>query len=181
MQGGGTIVASKGGPKAAGSSGSSGVPNDTTVRGATGDYGPQDFESGTMVYNKDGQKESPPYLKHLTGNKQDEAGWTGTMVKPKGAGGSGPAKPAGKDAKDNKAVVPAASSEFASYYKSGKTLEVNENSSLVDLRKGLISLNKAYERELTELDAFYSDKRKLLQAHIAKREKDDKEAKAKGK
>jgi len=58
---------------------------------------------------------------------------------------------------------------------------VNENSSLVDLRKGLITLNKAYERELTELDAFYSDKRKHLQTLIAKREKDDKEAKAKGK
>jgi len=46
-------------------------------------------------------------------------------------------------------------------------MDLNAKSPLVDLRKGLITLNKAYERELTELDAYYSDKRKQLQGFIS--------------
>jgi len=48
------------------------------------------------------------------------------------------------------------------------------------LRKGLITLNKAYEKELMELDAFYSEKRKSLQGLIASKEKQENMAKKKG-
>jgi len=47
------------------------------------------------------------------------------------------------------------------------------------LRKGLITLNKAYEKELMELDAFYSDKRKQLQTLILAKEKQEMQAKKK--
>lgn len=43
---------------------------------------------------------------------------------------------------------------------------MSDKSSLLDLRKSLIALNKAYEKEKAELDAFYADKRAVLQRMI---------------
>jgi len=60
---------------------------------------------------------------------------------------------------------------FMQYYKSGKKLEVNADSSLLELRAGLISLNKAYEEEMAALEAFYSDRRKQLQSLILEKER----------
>jgi len=102
-------------------------------------------------------------------------GWTGTMVKPTASMKKDQSKDlaasaaSAKDKKESKTSDKDGS--FSQYYKTGKQLEVNEKSSLVDLRKALITLNKAYERELTELDAFYSEKRKQLQAIITAKEK----------
>jgi len=108
-------------------------------------------------------------------------GSTGTIVKPRT--NKNVEKKESKDEPSSSVSVTMSGgpSHFSSYYKTGKQLEVNEKSSLVELRKGLITLNKAYERELTELDAFYNEKRKQLQALIAQKEKEDAKAKNKPK
>jgi len=207
--GGGTIVPGKdlknGAPSTASAAGT--IDAGTVVpSGGTGDFGtgggPDFGESGTMVYNKanEGKKAPAAYMKPMTGKKKaalvaaaqaqagqdddDEASdgvWTSTMMKPKP--GAAAIK---KETKEKKESLKASSSSgsvgdatFSSYYKTGKQLEVNEKSSLVDLRKGLITLNKAYERELTELDAFYSEKRKQLQALISAKEKEEKDKQTK--
>jgi len=51
-------------------------------------------------------------------------------------------------------------------------LDVDQNSSLLDLRMSLISLNKAYEDEMTALEQFYSKRRQQLKDMIAKKEKE---------
>jgi len=76
-----------------------------------------------------------------------------------------------KDAKKNEA------SDFAQYYKTGKSLEVSDRSSLIELRKALIALNKAQEKELTALHAFYSEKRSALLSLIERQERAEKKAK----
>jgi len=67
--------------------------------------------------------------------------------------------------------------DFAQYYKTGKSLEVSDRSSLIELRKALIALNKAQEKELTALHAFYSEKRSALLSLIERQEKAEKKAK----
>jgi len=68
-------------------------------------------------------------------------------------------------------AVPLTDASFTSFFKSGRSLEVNEKTSLTDLRKGLITLNKEYEKELTELEQFYTEKRNTLKALISTKEK----------
>jgi len=58
------------------------------------------------------------------------------------------------------------------YYRTGQALDVDQNSSLLDLRMSLISLNKAYEDEMTALEQFYSKRRQQLKDMIAKKEKE---------
>jgi len=69
-------------------------------------------------------------------------------------------------------VSPSAPGEFMQYYRTGQALDVDQNSSLLDLRMSLISLNKAYEDEMTALEQFYSKRRQQLKDMIAKKEKE---------
>lgn len=65
------------------------------------------------------------------------------------------------------------------YYKTGKSLDVSPDMSLIELREQLIALNNAYDEELRALERFYEEKRKTLQALIAAKEKEE-AAKKKG-
>ncbi len=47
-----------------------------------------------------------------------------------------------------------------------QSLDVNDTSSLVELQRAMIALNRAHENELSELENFYSDKRNYLQTLI---------------
>jgi len=61
---------------------------------------------------------------------------------------------------------------FMQYYRTGQSLDVDQNSSLLDLRMSLISLNKAYEDEMTALEQFYSKRRQQLKDMIAQKERE---------
>jgi len=61
---------------------------------------------------------------------------------------------------------------FMQYYRTGQSLDVDQNSSILDLRMSLISLNKAYEDEMTALEQFYSKRRQQLKDFIAKKERE---------
>jgi len=186
------------------------VDSGTVVpKSGTSDFGPDFGSQGTMVYNKATEKKKEPasYMKHLAGkpiaqgetDSDGSEGWTETILK--GKGGPTIKKQEKKETKDvketkeTKQTAPSSpqqsstitnatsptSASFSSYYRTGRQLEVGENSSLVELRKGLITLNKAYEKELMELDAFYSDKRKQLQTLIGAKEKQETQEKNKKK
>jgi len=124
------------------SSGGTMVKHDKESGGNGG--GTMVFNSGTMEMKQNKKKES----------KTNSQG-TGTMVSKGGGGGS--SSPAG---------------EFMQYYRTGQSLDVDQNSSLLDLRMSLISLNKAYEDEMTALEQFYSKRRQQLKEMIAKKEKE---------
>jgi hypothetical protein len=63
------------------------------------------------------------------------------------------------------------------YYRNGQSLDVDGQSSLLDLRMSLISLNKAYEDEMAALEAFYAKRRQQLKDLITKKEKEAEAAK----
>jgi hypothetical protein len=118
---------------------------------------------GTMVYNSGTMElKSGSTLK---AKKETKSGTlfsgSGTMV----------ARGGGTTAKE-----PSTSGEggstFMQYYRTGQSLDVDQNSSLLDLRMSLISLNKAYEDEMTALEQFYSKRRQQLKDMIAQRERE---------
>lgn len=55
------------------------------------------------------------------------------------------------------------------YYRSGKPLDVSSKSSLAELRASLTYLNQAYEEEVSALQHFYGEKKKMLQTLLEKR------------
>jgi len=118
--------------------------------------------SGTMVYNSGTmelkKKKFDPKVP-TTGTTSFTG--TGTMVVGKGSGSS-----------TSSSASPSAPGEFMQYYRTGQALDVDQNSSLLDLRMSLISLNKAYEDEMTALEQFYSKRRQQLKDMIAKKEKE---------
>lgn len=59
--------------------------------------------------------------------------------------------------------------DFLHYYRTGQSLDVDQNSGLLDLRMSLITLNKAYEDEMQALEAFYAKRRQQLEEMIAKK------------
>jgi len=126
------------------SSGGTMVKHDKESGGGGNGGGTMVFNSGTMEIKQKKKKES----------KTNSQG-TGTMVSKGGGGGT--SSPAG---------------EFMQYYRTGQSLDVDQNSSLLDLRMSLISLNKAYEDEMTALEQFYSKRRQQLKEMIAKKEKE---------
>eukprot|EP00457_Paulinella_chromatophora_P005908 gb/GEZN01005926.1/.p1 GENE.gb/GEZN01005926.1/~~gb/GEZN01005926.1/.p1 ORF type:complete len:467 (+),score=87.63 gb/GEZN01005926.1/:210-1610(+) len=52
--------------------------------------------------------------------------------------------------------------ESRQFYRTNQALDVDSNSSLMDLRMTLISLNKAYEDEMAALEVFYATRRQQL-------------------
>jgi len=111
---------------------------------------------GTMVYNS-GTME----LKSTTKGRKDSTKASGTLFS-----GSGTMVARGvKDSNDGGA-------SFMQYYRTGQSLDVDQNSSLLDLRMSLISLNKAYEDEMTALEQFYSKRRQQLKDMIAQKERE---------
>lgn len=104
---------------------------------------------------------------------EDTTGWTSTMLKSKPGGAK--KEPSASSSASASASASSTGTAPGAYYKTGKQLEVNEKSSLVELRKALITLNKAFERENQELEAFYSEKKKQLTALITAKEKAEKD------
>jgi serine/threonine protein kinase len=58
-------------------------------------------------------------------------------------------------------------SDFTEFFKTGRKLEVTENSSLFQLQQALITLNKAYDEEASALDRYYDARRAELQSMVA--------------
>jgi len=131
------------------SNGGTMVKHDKESDGGNGG-GTMVFNSGTMEIKQKKKKESKI-------NSQGTSIFTGTGTMVSKGGGGGSSSPAG---------------EFMQYYRTGQSLDVDQNSSLLDLRMSLISLNKAYEDEMTALEQFYSKRRQQLKEMIAKKEKD---------
>eukprot|EP00462_Mataza_sp_D1_P027982 CAMPEP_0175175220 /NCGR_PEP_ID=MMETSP0087-20121206/33079_1 /TAXON_ID=136419 /ORGANISM="Unknown Unknown, Strain D1" /LENGTH=463 /DNA_ID=CAMNT_0016466801 /DNA_START=19 /DNA_END=1410 /DNA_ORIENTATION=- len=52
------------------------------------------------------------------------------------------------------------------HFKMGKPLEIDESSSLLEIRNSLTNLNKAYEIEAKAMEAWYNEKRKIIQQMI---------------
>lgn len=104
-------------------------------------------DSGTMVVSSAPKKKAaePAFMKQFH-NKDDR-----TVKKPGGGGAAAAAAPAG---------------DTELYFRTGKKLEVSKDSTLLDLQKALIQLNKAYDEECAELDRFYEVRRKELQQLI---------------
>lgn len=63
---------------------------------------------------------------------------------------------------DEKAKPKSENIEIANFFHTSKKLEINPNSSLVELQQALITLNQAYEEESAALERFYEEKKKQL-------------------
>jgi len=59
-------------------------------------------------------------------------------------------------------------------YKNDKKLNLNEESSLIELKKTFLALNKAYDEEISALEAYYSTRRKEIESFIVAKEKSQK-------
>jgi len=125
--------------------------------GTTHFTGQQNNNQGTMVYNS-GTME-------LKGGGTIKARKDSTKVSGTLFSGSGTMVARGKDSNDG-------ATSFMQYYRTGQSLDVDQNSSLLDLRMSLISLNKAYEDEMTALEQFYSKRRQQLKDMIAQKERE---------
>jgi len=162
----GTVDASKGTFVFSSTSGGTMVKHssDPTVSGTGTTRG---LGSGTMVYNSGTMDVKKKKIEPKISSSGTTAfTGTGTMVVGKGTGSS-----SGSSASSS-SVSPSAPGEFMQYYRTGQALDVDQNSSLLDLRMSLISLNKAYEDEMTALEQFYSKRRQQLKDMIAKKEKE---------
>jgi len=115
---------------------------------------------GTMVYNSGTMElKSGSTLK-----ASKKEGKTGTLFS-----GSGTMVARGGSTKETSSE---GGGNFMQYYRTGQSLDVDQNSSLLDLRMSLISLNKAYEDEMTALEQFYSKRRQQLKDMIAQKERE---------
>jgi len=111
---------------------------------------------GTMVYNSGTMElKGGGTMK----NRKDSTKASGTLFS---GSGTMVAKPKDSDGAPS----------FMQYYRTGQSLDVDQNSSLLDLRMSLISLNKAYEDEMTALEQFYSKRRQQLKDMIAQKERE---------
>eukprot|EP00808_Paulinella_micropora_P006200 g22531.t1 len=104
--------------------------------------------TGTVVGPAAGKKDG-------TKKKGDAWNASGTIVQSAAAAGS-----------DGKQTEP----ESRQFYRTNQSLDVDANSSLLDLRMTLITLNKAYENEMASLEAFYATRRQQLKDLIKAKE-----------
>jgi len=119
---------------------------------------PNNNNQGTMIYNNSGTME----LKGSTiKSRKDSTKATGATL----YSNSGTMVARNKESSDG-------GTSFMQYYRTGQSLDVDQNSSLLDLRMSLISLNKAYEDEMTALEQFYSKRRQQLKDMIAQKERE---------
>lgn len=70
--------------------------------------------------------------------------------------------------------------DLPNYYMDDEKLEVDESSSLLDLRSEMLKLNKSMDQEQANMEKTYRDLRKQLQTMIAAKEKNSKKSKKPG-
>jgi len=152
------------------------INNQTKNFGTTvvNDVDPQNFNTMVVTKPTDEVKEKtskPGYMKH-----RDHMGMSRHMGQSRTAQNMnvGGTKLVGTMIKT--AQHPALAGEtLPAYYKDGKTLDVTESTSLLDLRTALLRLNQAMDVEQGKLEKVYRDKRKQLQGMISVKEKQSKQ------
>jgi len=161
----GTFVFSSGGTMVKHASDPTTSSGTTRISSGTTQFSGSSGQSGTMVVNSgtmDFKKKKLDTKSGSTGTSVFSG--TGTMVAKGGGTNSGTTSSSSGSG--------SSPGEFMQYYRTGQALDVDQNSSLLDLRMSLISLNKAYEDEMTALEQFYSKRRQQLKEMITKKEKE---------
>jgi len=124
----------------------------------------------TMVVAKPDIEEKktskPGYMKHMGAARAERSGKIGgTIVLRPGA---------------TNIVGNTSGEDMPAYYKDGDDLEVDDSTSLIELRSTLLKLSQSQDRELANMDKVYRDRRRQLQAMLTARENQSKKAKKKG-
>uniref|UniRef100_A0A6A7FWR3 non-specific serine/threonine protein kinase n=1 Tax=Hirondellea gigas TaxID=1518452 RepID=A0A6A7FWR3_9CRUS len=61
---------------------------------------------------------------------------------------------------------------YVDFFRTGATIEIDATDTLIDLRRKLIKVDRAYRKERDALDEFYANRREELRVQIQQREKD---------
>ena len=138
------------------------------------------FASGTMVAGAGARaspgtlerKDEPSYMKHMRGEVA-----TGTMkpsVKPAFNPNTATMIHGTPSASVQPLSAAASPASYASWYRSGKTLDavgLRDTSSLAELNQALNGLSRAYEDERGELDSAYEEARQRIRQWIAAKQR----------